>query len=125
MRFWYDNEPDDKNHVKINAIRCSNCEKETGLSMDNLNSNYINIITSFVLNTLLHHAGMSWIIETREKLKYDMEKHNPDSITGGTWYNKYICKKIYGTVFEEFIINARNDRYNIICSIDAHEKYHP
>ena len=25
-------------------------------------------------------------------------------------------------MFEEFIINARNDRYNIICSIDAHEK---
>ena len=25
----------------------------------------------------------------------------------------------------EFIINARTDRYNLVCSIDAHEKYHP
>ena len=28
------------------------------------------------------------------------------------------CLKIY-------IINARTDRYNILCSIDAHEKHHP
>ena len=37
----------------------------------------------------------------------------------------HIFVKIYGTVFEEFIRNTRTDRYNMICSIDAHEKYHP
>ena len=41
-----------------------------------------------------------------------------------SWYNTYICKKLHGKVFEEFIINARTDRYNIICFIDAHEKEH-
>ena len=25
-------------------------------------------------------------------------------------------------MFEKFIINARTERYNIMCSIDAHEK---
>ena len=34
-------------------------------------------------------------------------------------------KKLHGTVFEEFIINARTDRYNIMCSIDANEKNYP
>ena len=33
MRFWYDKEPDDKNDLKIISIRCSNCVKETGLSI--------------------------------------------------------------------------------------------
>ena len=50
MRFCYNNEPDDQNDVEIIAIRCSICGKETGLSMNNINTNYKDIITSFVLN---------------------------------------------------------------------------
>ena len=46
-------------------------------------------------------------------------------ITGGTWYNTSICKKLHGKVFEEFIRNERNDPYNIMCSIDAQEKHQP
>ena len=94
MHFWYDNEPDDQNNVENVAIRCSNCGKETSLYMKNMNINYKYIITSFVLNTVLHRVVMSWIIETHENLKYDMEKHNPDWITGGPWYKTYICKKL-------------------------------
>ena len=59
IRFWCDNEPDDQNDVKIIDIRCSTCGKETGLSINNMNTNYKDIITSFVLNILLHHVGMS------------------------------------------------------------------
>ena len=43
-------------------------------------------------------------------------------MTGGPCYNTYICKKLHGKVFEVFIRNARTYRYNIMCSIDAHEK---
>ena len=64
MRFWYDNKHDDQNDMKIISIRCSNRRKEKGLSMNNMNTNYKYIITSFVLNKVLHHVGMSWIIET-------------------------------------------------------------
>ena len=45
-------------------------------------------------------------------------------MTGGPWYNKYFCKKLRGKLFEGFIRNARTDRYNIMCSIDANEKEH-
>ena len=38
MRYKYDNERDDENYVKIITIRCSNCGKQTGLSMDNMNT---------------------------------------------------------------------------------------
>ena len=51
-----------------------------------------------------------------------MYKHNSYWISGSPWYNTYICKKLHGKVFEEFIKNVRPDRYNIMCSIDAHEK---
>ena len=50
MHFWYDKEPDDQNDVKIIAIRCSNGEKETGLYMNNMNTNYKDIVTVFVFN---------------------------------------------------------------------------
>ena len=51
-----------------------------------------------------------------------MDKHNSNFMTGGPWYDTYICKKIHGNLLEGFIINARTDRYNIIFFIDAHEK---
>ena len=45
------------------------------------------MITSFVLNTMLHNFGMIWIIENHEDLKYDMELQNSYWMTGGPWYN--------------------------------------
>ena len=54
-----------------------------------------------------------------------MYKHNSDWITGGTWYKTSICEKLHGKMFEEIIRNERSDRYNIVCSIDAHEKNNP
>ena len=90
--------------------------------MDNINTQYKNIFIVFVLNTLLHHVGMSWIIETHKQLKYDMEKRNPHYITGGLWYNTFIYFLIHGTVFEEFIRDSMTDRYYLMCSIDVHQK---
>ena len=84
------------------------------IDVDNSNTTYQDIITTFVLDKMLHHVGMLWIIETHEKLKYDTEKHNSDWMIGGPWYNTYIYKKIHENVFEELIINARTDRYSII-----------
>ena len=46
------------------------------IDVDILDTTYQYIITNFVLNTMLHHVGMLWIIETHEELKYDMDKHN-------------------------------------------------
>ena len=43
-------------------------------------------------------------------------------LTGGPWYNTSICKKLNGKLFEGFIIKARTDRYNIMCSIDPYER---
>ena len=51
-------------------------------------------------------------------------QNNSEWMTGGPWYNTYICDKLHENVFKVFIRNARTDRYNIMCSIDEHEKYH-
>ena len=36
-----------------------------------------------------------------------------------------ILKKRHEIVFDEFIRNERTDRYNLMCSISAHEKQKP
>ena len=71
--------------------------------MDKMNTTYQYIITSFVLNTMLHHVGMLWIIETHGQLKYDMDKHNSDWMTGGPWYNTYICKNYMETCLKDLL----------------------
>ena len=66
IHFWYEKESDNHNNVNIIAVRCSNCVEEIGLYMDNMNTKYKCIVSVSVLNTLLPHAGMSWIVETYE-----------------------------------------------------------
>ena len=50
------------------------------------------MITEFVLNKILHHVGMSWIIFSNEEMKYEIDKINhPDWLNKGPWYNTDIC----------------------------------
>ena len=116
IKCWYSPGGFEKNTAEKN-IRCSNRGKETMIDVDNLNTTYQDIIKNSVLNTMLHHVGMIWIIETYEQLQYDTEKPNSEWTTGGPLYNTSICKKLHGKVFEGFIRNARTYRYNIMCYI--------
>ena len=92
IKCWYNPRKDEiKNTgVKID-LRCKNNEKERIIDVDILDTTYKDIITTFVLNTMLHYVGTLQIIETNEKLQYDMDKQNSEWMTSGTWYNTYIC----------------------------------
>ena len=61
MSLWYDNENLEENVVDNIGLRCSNCGKITSLSLKNTNDK--DMVTKFVLNSMLHHVGLSWIIE--------------------------------------------------------------
>ena len=50
----------------------------------NMNTTYQDIITTFVLNKMLYHVSMLWIIENLEQLKYDIDIQNSDWMTG--WF---------------------------------------
>ena len=54
-------------------MRWSKCGNETMIEVDLLDTTYQEIISTFVLNTMLHHVGMLWINENHEELKYDMD----------------------------------------------------
>ena len=94
------------------------------IDLDFWDTTYQEIFTKSLLNKMLHRVGMIWMIEKHEELKYDLDIQNSDWLTGGPWYNTSICKKLHGKMFERFIINAKTERYNIMCSIDVYEKEH-
>ena len=53
--------------------------------------------------------------------KYTNSNHL-DLFNTGPWYNKNICSKLHGNKFEDFITQARTDRYNIMCSLVSHDR---
>ena len=70
--------------------------------------------------------GMSWIISTNKEMEYEINKTNhQDWLNKGHWYNISICLNFHGSMFEYFITHARTDRYNLMCSLVAHDKMQP
>ena len=62
------------------------------------------MITKFVLNTVLHHVGLSRIIHSKKQMKYYIKENNhPDWVNKGPRYSTSICYKWQGTVFDDFI----------------------
>ena len=92
----------DKERLDVIAIRYINFKKETGLYSQN--STFEEMITKFVLNAILHHVGMSWIISSNNEMKYERDESNhQDWLNKGPWYNTSICSRLHGILFEYFI----------------------
>ena len=70
IKCWWNTREDEIKHIGVKvSIRCSNCGKETMIYVDKMNTTNQDIITIFVLNTMLHHGDMLWIIENHEHLQ--------------------------------------------------------
>ena len=84
------------------------------------------MIIKFVLNAILHHVGMSWIICYKNEMFYETEENNHTNwFNTGTWYNAAICSKLRGRLFEYFIKHARTDICPLMCYIIAHCNQQP
>ena len=114
-------------NLYIVSLKCISCKRETGLDSETSFSwVFDEVITKFVLNEILHHVGMSWIISSNKEMKYEMDENNHQYwLDKGPWYNTSICPKLHGSMFEDFIAQAITDRYNIMCSLVAHDKLQP
>ena len=76
-----------------------------------------------MLDAILHHVGMSGIISSNDEMKYEMDENNhQDWLNKVTWYNTDICPRLHGSLFEYFITQERINRYNLMCSLVAHDK---
>ena len=58
-----------ENDLNILSLKCINCKKETELNSETpFTWVYDEVITKFVLNAMLHHVGMSWIISSNQEM---------------------------------------------------------
>ena len=65
IKCWGNTMEDEIKQTVVNvAMRCSNCGKETIIDVDNMNTTHQDIIKTFILNNMLQHVDMLWIIET-------------------------------------------------------------
>ena len=84
------------------SINCTNCKRETGLNSEtSFTWVYDEIVTKFVLNAMLNHVGMSWIISYKREMEYEMnaESNHLDWLNKGPWYNRNIYSKLHGSRF--------------------------
>ena len=95
--------------LDVIAIRCINCKTETGLFLKN--TTFEEIVTKFVLNAILYHVNMLWIISSNEEMKYVFDKSNhQDWLNKCPWYNTDICSRLNVSLFEDFITHTRTDK---------------
>ena len=40
------------------------------------------------------------------------------------WYETTICSLLHGFFFEYYVTTSKHDKYNLMCSIESHEKNH-
>ena len=114
----------DKEKMDVISIRCINCKRETGLYLKN--TTFEEMITKFVLNAILYHVGMSWIISSNTEMKYEIDENNHhDCLDKSPWYNTSIYLRLNVSMFEDFITHARTDIYNLMCYLVAHDKIQP
>ena len=80
------------------------------------------MISKFLLNKILHHVGMSWIICSNKEMKYEIDKSNhPYWLNKGLWYKTAICSRLPRNLFEDFITQARTNSCNLMCYLVAHD----
>ena len=72
LRLFHDKQYEEGKFLDIISIMCINCNKETYLYLGN--STIEEMITIFLLNVVLYHVGMSWIICSNKEILYEIEK---------------------------------------------------
>ena len=59
------------------SIKFINCKRETGLDSETIFTwVYDEIVIKFLLNAMLPHVGMSWIISSNQEMEYKMNESN-------------------------------------------------
>ena len=82
-------------------------------------------IAPFVSNIVFEHVGLTWIINTNQELNFYFQHPCTSWILNGPLYNTMICSQLHGFYFEDCVTTTRRDIYNIMCSIEDHDREHP
>ena len=67
--------------LDVVSIKCINCKRGKGLNPEtSFYWVFDGVITKFVLNAILHHVAISWIISPNQEMNYEMEDNNHQNL---------------------------------------------
>ena len=71
------------------SLMCINCKRKTYLQPKSEKEFYDKMITPFVMNSMFHHVGMSWMITSKKGMDYEnLSNHNNVGwFDKGPWHN--------------------------------------
>ena len=116
IRLWNNK----KFHADLIGIKCYNFKKSVTykLQTEELNS----VITPFVLPVVFQDSGLLWIIGKNNHILFKMAIIVSQWMDKVPWYNKIICTKLNGQIFEDYFKTGCKDRYELICNIYEYVK---
>ena len=89
IRIWYDDTTVTENFPVAIEVIFINSGKIIVCLLDN--QPIENFITPFVTKMVFYHVGLSWNIQSNQKIKFDFQYHCTSWIPNGPWYNTMIC----------------------------------
>ena len=81
-------------------------------------------INNFVIHVVFQNVGLYWIIENKNNLKFDMNKHCNQRTENGPWYNTTILSQLNSKNFEDYLKKGHRYRYELMCDVDECSKDH-
>ena len=87
-------------------LMCINCKRKTHLQPNSGKDFYDKMITPFVMNSMLHHVGMSWMISSKKGMDY--ENSPITRMLAG-------LKKVHGTT-KTYVLNYMELRLKVLLN---------
>ena len=70
------------------------------------------------------YVYLSLIIQSNKTIGFYFQRHCPYWMINVPLYNNNICLPLHGPLSEYYVTNSICDRYNLMCSIESHEREH-
>ena len=105
------------------CIQCKNCDRTFPYHLSS-RKEFNSVITSFVLHSVFQNVGLLWIIDKNKHYSLEIDLEDTKCTDRSHWYNTTICTKLNGQTFGYYLKTVQKDRYDLMCSVDAHYKEH-
>ena len=100
IMIFYDEKIGHKYFPEYVRIMCVYCGKVIGFLLDN--QTIENFVNTFVTNILFQNVGLSWVIQSNQKLNSDFHQHCPYWMMNGPCYNTAIFSRFHCSLFNDF-----------------------
>ena len=78
----------------------------------------------FIKSVVFHHVGLSWMIQTKEKIEFYADEIVSHCCKYEPWYNTTNFHNLHGSIFKDLSVTACQDSNDLICSLNTYTNMH-